>query len=334
MSGISRRSLMAGAVSLAVAGCSDTDQPAFSYKLGTNLALSHPLNVRIIEATNRIRETTGGAMSIQVFPSSQLGADPGMLGQLRADAIQFQAIAGVILSMYTPLSSLNGIGFAFSSDEQVFTAMDGKLGALIRANIASKGLFAFERVFDNGFRHITTSERPIHEPGDLEQLKIRVPPGALWTSTFRAFKAAPTSISFNETYSALQTRVVDGQENPLAVIDSAKLYEVQKYCCLSNHMWDGFWLIANAGAMESLPSGIQDIVKMEFERAALEQRRDLAALNKKLRENLAARGMEFNEPEPSAFRRALRESGFYTDWKAQFGPEAWAVLEEYSGSLL
>lgn len=334
MRSIGRRTVIAGAICLPIAACGEAVTPAFSYKLGTNLALSHPLNVRIIEATNRIREATQGALSIQVFPSSQLGADPGMLGQLRADAIQFQAIAGVILSMFTPLSSLNGIGFAFSSDQQVFAAMDGKLGALIRANIASKGLYAFEKVFDNGFRHITTSARPIHEPKDLAQLKIRVPPGALWTSTFRAFDAAPTSISFNEVYSALQTRVVDGQENPLAVIDSAKIYEVQKYCCLSNHMWDGFWLIANAGALERLPADMQAIVRVEFERAALEQRQDLAALNLKLRETLAARGMEFNEPEPEAFRRALRESGFYADWKGQFGPQAWAVLEEYAGSLL
>jgi tripartite ATP-independent transporter DctP family solute receptor len=331
---ISRRTVIAGAVGFHVAGCGETVRPAFAYKLATNQTLSHPLNIRIIEATHRIREATQGAVSIQVFPNGQLGADTGMLGQLRADAIQFQAIAGVILSTYAPLSSLNGVGFAFSSDAQVFAAMDNKLGALIRADIASRGLYAFEKIFDNGFRHITTSALPIQEPRDLSALKIRVPPGAMWTSMFRAFGAAPTSINFNEVYSALQTRVVDGQENPLAIIDSAKIFEVQKHCCLSSHMWDGFWLLANAKAMERLPPDMQLVVRREFERAALDQRQDLATLNLKLRESLAARGMEFVEPDTALFRRTLRESGFYTDWKDRFGRDAWAVLEEYSGNLL
>ena len=112
-----------------------------------------------------------------------------------------------------------------------------------------------EKIWDNGFRQTTTSTKPIVTPGRLRGMKLRVPPSPLWTSMFKAFDAAPASINFNEVYSALQTKIVDGQENPLAIISTAKLYEVQKYCSLTNHMWDGFWFLANQRAWEALPDG-------------------------------------------------------------------------------
>ncbi|WP_435336195.1 TRAP transporter substrate-binding protein, partial [Klebsiella pneumoniae] len=112
---------------------------------------------------------------------------------------------------------------------------------------------AMERIWDNGFRQITSSTRPIAGPADLQGFKIRVPVSPLWTSMFKALDSAPASINFAEVYSSLQTKIVDGQENPLAIISTAKLYEVQKYCSLTNHMWDGFWFLANRRAWERLP---------------------------------------------------------------------------------
>src|SRR6185312_13338766 len=124
-------------------------------------------------------------------------------------------------------------------------ALDGKLGSYLRAQINKAGIVAMDKIWDNGFRQITTSRKPIVQPADLQGLKIRVPVSALWISLFKSLGAAPTSINFAEVYSALQTHVVDGQENPPAIISAAKLYEVQKYCSLTNHMWDGWWLLVN-----------------------------------------------------------------------------------------
>ena len=120
----------------------------------------------------------------------------------------------------------------------------------MRGQIAAANLFALDKIWDNGFRQITTSNKPIQTAADLKGFKIRVPVSPLWTSMFKALDAAPTSLNFNETYSALQTRIVDGQENPMAIIAAAKLYEVQKYGSLTNHMWDGFWLLANKRAWD------------------------------------------------------------------------------------
>src|SRR6266542_5495273 len=113
---------------------------------------------------------------------------------------------------------------------------------------------------------------PINTPDDLKGFKIRVPVSPLWTSMFRAFGASPASINFSEVYSALQTKVVEGQENPLSVIDIAKLYEVQKYCSITNHMWDGFWFLANNAAYKKLPNDLQEIVAKNLNAAALNAR--------------------------------------------------------------
>jgi len=134
-------------------------------------------------------------------------------------------------------------------------------------------------------------------------------------------------------YSALQTKIVDGQENPLAIISTAKLYEVQKYCSMSNHMWDGFWFLANKRAWDRLPPELQVIVARHVNAAALKERTDVAELNTGLQKELAAKGMQINQPDPAAFRDQLRKAGFYAEWKAKYGDEAWALLERSVGKL-
>src|SRR5215207_2274853 len=158
-------------------------------------------------------------------------------------------------------------------------------------------------------------------------------PSPLWTSMFKALEAAPASINFNEVYSALQTRVVDGQENPLAIISTAKLNEVQKYCSLTNHMWDGFWFLANRRAWERLPENLRDIVAKHINAAGLKEREDVAKLNATLQQELAGKGMTFNQTDPARFRDKLRQAGFYAEWKAKYGDEAWAILERSTGKL-
>lgn len=232
-----------------------------------------------------------------------------------------------------PAASINGIGFAFKDYGQVWAAMDGKLGEYVRGEIGKRGLMAMDRIWDNGFRQTTTSTKPIATPADLRGMKLRVPVSPLWTSMFTALGAAPASINFSEVYSALQTKIVDGQENPLAIIDTAKLFEVQKFCSLTNHMWDGFWFLANRRAFERLPRDAQEIVSREINRAALEERSDVAKLNAELQGKLAGAGLQFNPVDATAFRDQLRTAGFYKEWRGKYGDEAWGVLEAAVGGL-
>ncbi len=333
---LTRRTLLAGAGAGVIAlplGNAFAQKAEFTYKYANNLPITHPMNIRAKEMVDAIRAETKGQVDIQIFPNNQLGSDTDMLSQVRSGGIEFFTLSGLILSTLVPVAAINGMGFAFPDYDTVWRAMDGDLGAYVRAQIAKSNLVAMEKIWDNGFREITSSTKPIAGPADLKDFKIRVPVSPLWTSMFKAFGSAPTSINFSEVYTALQTKVVDGQENPLAIISTAKLYEVQKYCSMTNHMWDGFWFLANKRAWEKLPADLRTIVAKHINAAALKERVDVAALNASLQKDLSAKGLVFNQPDAAPFRGELRKAGFYADWKTRFGEEAWSALEKVTGKL-
>ncbi len=333
---MTRRNLLACAGASAIAlqtGTAFAQKAEFSYKYANNLPVTHPMNVRAKEMADAIRTETKGRVDIQVFPNNQLGSDTDMLSQLRSGGIEFFTLSGLILSTLVPATSISGIGFAFGDYDAVWKAMDGDLGAYIRAQITKANLVPMDKIWDNGFRQITSSSKPIVSPADLKGFKIRVPVSPLWTSMFKAFDAAPASINFGEVYSALQTKVVEGQENPLAIISTAKLYEVQKYCSMTNHMWDGFWFLANGKAWERLPKDLQAIVARHINAAGMKERADVAELNASLQKDLMAKGLVFNQPKTQAFRDHLQKAGFYAEWKGKYGDEAWSILERSTGKL-
>ncbi len=334
---ITRRSMLIGAAAVPLVSTiryAGAQAAEFNYKYANNLPLAHPMNVRAQEAVDKIREATGGRVAIQIFPNNQLGADTDMLSQVRSGGVEFFTLSPLILSTLVPNASISGIGFAFPGYDQVWPAMDGELGQYVRGEIEKANLVVMEKIWDNGFRQITSSTKPIESAADLQGFKIRVPVSPLWTSMFTAFEAAPASINFAEVYSALQTGVVDGQENPLAIISTAKLYEVQKFCSMTNHMWDGFWFLANKAAWEALPEELRGVVAENINAAGVLEREDVAALNASLKDDLTSNGMTFNEPDPASFRQKLAEGGFYAEWKGKYGDEAWAILEKAVGTTL
>ncbi len=336
---VSRRLLLKASAAATLTGAvgapslARAQQAEFVFKFANNLPDSHPMNTRAKEMAAAIKAETHGRLDLQIFPFNQLGSDTDMLSQIRSGGVEFFTLSGLILATLVPAASINGIGFAFPDYATVWKAMDGDLGAFIRGEIAKANLVVMDKIWDNGFRQTTSSTRPINSPADFKGFKIRVPVSPLWTSMFKAFDAAPASINFNEVYSALQTKVVEGQENPLALINTAKLYEVQKYCSMTNHMWDGYWFLANKRAWQGLPDDIREIVARNINAAAVKQRADLAVLNVTTRDELAAKGLIFNQPEIAPFRDKLRQAGFYSEWKAKYGEQAWAILENAVGKL-
>jgi TRAP-type transport system periplasmic protein len=306
----------------------------FELKLGVNTPDTHPLTLRLIEAARAIGTQSSGRLNVTVFPNSQLGGDPEMLSQLRAGGIDLLAAPSLTLSTLVPLSGLPSIGFAFSSYDQVWAAMDGGVGEVVRDVIGKAGIVPMKKIWDNGFRQITSSSsRQLNSVEDLRGFKIRVPVTALLTSLFSGLGALPSSISYSELYSALQTHIVEGQENPLAQVSTGKLYEVQKYCALSNHCWSGYWIVANRRTLASLPADLLEIVNSSFDAAAIRERADLLAMDRLLQADLTSKGMTFNTPDPVQFRAALVKAGFYAQWQKTYGAEAWARLEQYTGPL-
>ena len=305
----------------------------FSYKYGNNLPVSHPLNVRAQEAADRIARETKGRVEIKIFPNNQLGGDTDMLAQVRSGGLEFFTPSALVIATLVPVAAINAVGFAFSDYNQVWAAMDGPLGAHVRAAIAKSRLYAFEKMWDNGFRQATSSKAAIATAKDLDGLKIRVPVSPLSISMFKALGAAPASLQFSEVYSSLQTKIVDAQENPLPIIQVAKLYEVQKFCSLTNHIWDGYWFIANGRAWEALPADLKTIVARAINESGLQQRDDIRKLNDSVVGDLQSKGLAINRPAADTFRLKLRDAGFYNEWKGRFGAEAWNLLEGAVGKL-
>jgi tripartite ATP-independent transporter DctP family solute receptor len=303
------------------------------YKLGTDLPVTHSVNIRLREAIDAIAKDTQGRVEIALFPNNQLGSDPDMLSQVRFGALELATFPGTVMSTLIPVTSVTGVGFAFTSYDQVWAAMDGEVGNHIRRSIEKFKLQPFDTVWDNGFRQITTSVKPIKTPDDLRNLKLRVPPVPLWVAMFKALGAAPVSLPLSEAYQALQTKVADGQENPLALINNAKFYEVQKYCSLTNHAWDGFWFVASGRVWKNMPADVQEIMQKHINAAARKQRDDIIRANVDLQKALEEKGLQFNTVEPAAFQALLKTNGFYKSARDRYGAEAWGLLQKYAGDL-
>jgi len=254
-----------------------------------------------------------------------------MLTQLRSGALQFMTLDGAILASVVPVAAIASIGFAFKDSNNAFQAFDGRLGDYVRGEIANKGMYAFQIIWENGMRMVTSSTHPITNAGDFAGFKIRTPPGNLYIDLFKSLGASPTPINFSELYPALQTKIVDGQENPLLNIEFARMYEVQKYLSLTAHMWGAYWLLSNGEFWDALPNDLKNIVGRNARIYGLRMRKQVVAFNNSLLGKLQSQGMTVNTPDRNSMRAKL--GGFYKNWKAQFGDQAWSILESYSGKL-
>lgn len=331
---ISRRQVLGAAAALPLFSIGGKAHAAeFNYKLATGQDPTHPVNKRAQEAIDRIRTATSGRLEIRLFPANQLGSDTDLMSQVRSGGVDFFNQANVVLSTLVSAVGIVNAGFAFSDYDQVWKAMDGPLGSHVRAQIEKVGLLTMSKPWDNGFRNITTGGKVVRTPEDVRGMKLRVPAAPMLSSLFTALGASPTPINFNELYSALQTKLVEGEENALPIISSARLFEVQKTCSLTNHVWDAYWILGNRKAVERLPKDIQDIVRREFDRAATDERADIHALSLSLKADLTARGLLIVEPDKKAFKDALAKANFYKDLRAKFGDDAWKLLQDAVGAL-
>jgi tripartite ATP-independent transporter DctP family solute receptor len=326
------KALGSSAATLALSGLA-VAQPAKTYKLGISLAQTHPTVIGLQAACAEILKESNGQLAIEVFPNSQLGSDADMVSQVRSGAIDFVATAGGVWANLIPTAGISGTPFAFPNLQAAFTAMDGELGAHIRGEFAKVKLAPVGAVWDHGFRHITTSTKPINTVQDLTGIKLRVPATPTLQTMFKAMGAAPTTIGIGEVYTALQTKVVDGQENPLALIEAFRFYEVQKYCSLSGHAWEVFWIAGNQNSWNAIPEALRVVAARVFEAHAIKTRAVLAAANTSLQADLTKRGLVFNTVNVQSFREALQKAGTYREFQAKFGSTAWNLLEKYSGKL-
>ncbi len=271
---LGRRAAVTGAAAIALAAPALYLRPAsaaeFSYKFAGDWPANYPLTRPAEEAARRIREENSGRLEISIFPDSLMGGNTELLSQIRAGALEFMPAPAGVLSTFIPAAAITNVGFVFDDCAEVWPTIDGPLGADVRQKILVYGHHFFETIWDSGFRQLTTGTKPVRGLADVEGLKLRVPVSLLHTSLWQALGASPGAINMSEIYSALQTKVYDGQENALPIIQFFRLYEVEKYIALTSHRWQGYWILANGPAWQRLSPDIQEIVTRNLNISALQ----------------------------------------------------------------
>jgi len=299
-----------------------------------NQPADSPLHKRLVEMWAAVKTETGGRVDVATFADNdQLpGSDPAALKMLVDGELDFFTLNGGLIGTVVPAVNVQGIPFAFRDEAQVYKAIDGDLGAHLAKEMAAKGIYAVPRAcFENGFRQITCSVRPIRTVDDLKGIKMRSPDTPVYVECWKALGATPVVFNFNKIYEALKTGEADAQDNPLNVAELLKLYEVQKYISLTNHIWSGFNLIANLKMWQGLPADVQRIIERNAEKYVKLQRDDTDKMNHDLPPRLTQRGMVINQPDAASFRARL--GGYYARWKDTIGSKAWALLESHVGKL-
>ncbi|HSY66509.1 MAG TPA: TRAP transporter substrate-binding protein [Terriglobales bacterium] len=299
-----------------------------------NQPSTSPLHNRLTELWAAVEAETNGAVVVRTFPENDHlpGGDPAALKLLVEGGLDFLTLMGGLIAPLVPAAQVQGIPFAFRDHAEVYAAMDGDLGDYLRQELTAKNIYAVPRgCFENGFRHITCTVKPIHNAEDLLGLKMRTPNSPIFTDLFESLGTTPVAYNVNQLYDCLKSGAADAEENALAVVEAFKLYEIQKYVSLTSHMWSGFNQLANLKLWQQFPSDTQRTIERNIAKFAALQRADNEELNATLKVRLTEQGMSVNEAETSSFRARL--GPFYGRWKEIVGKRAWEILESHVGKL-
>lgn len=256
-----------------------------------------------------IEEKTDGRITVEIFPDSQLGSDREIIEQMQSGTVQMNAPFTGVLPSFVKEYEIFDLPYLFSDKDHAYEATHGELGALLGDKLKDQGLHVLG-FWDGGFKHLTNSTLPIEKPEDVAGLKLRVSQSPLLISQFEALDAAGVSIDFAELYTALQTKTVDGQENPLSNIISKKFQEVQDYITLSEHGYMGYVLTISDDFYQDLPDDLQtainevseEVGKWQWEQAELDEKEYMEALNES-----DIKITELSDEQKQAFKEAMEE---------------------------
>lgn len=254
----------------------------------------HPVSFGVKRFGELVAAKSGGKLKVQEFPASTLGNEMQQQSALQGGVQEMSAPATTSLAGIVKEFGLVDFPFSVGSFAQADALLDGPLGQALIARLPEKGLVALG-YWDLGFRNVTNSKRPITRPEDLDGLKLRVIPNPVFLDTFKAFKANPVPMPFAELYGALESKAVDGQENPFAVILSNKMFEVQKYVSATNHVYAANIVLVSKRFWDKLSPAEQKIMNDAANETRGYQRQVSRAAAQKAVGELQAKGMAYNE---------------------------------------
>lgn len=312
-------------VLLALLALAPGSAPAATLKLAHVLPPSHSWHVAASGFADEVRAATQGRVDIKVYPSSQLGTETAAIEGLQLGTIEMGLIGGASFQNIEPKLGVEGLPYAFSDHQHAYRVFDGELGNQLFALLDRKNITGLAW-WENGFRNITNSKRPLATPDDLKGLKLRVTPDKIRLDTFKALGALPVPMAFAELYSALQQGTVDGQENPLAIIFSSNFFEVQKHLSLTNHIWSSATLVMAKGVWGRIAAADQQAIQKVAHTWRDKQRKMIQESSDDFLAKLKAKGMQVTTPNNEAFRKAV--APVWAQYESVFGKEFFDLIEK------
>ncbi|MDM0078787.1 TRAP transporter substrate-binding protein [Variovorax sp. J2P1-59] len=325
-----RTTLCAALLAFGAAAANAQDIKERTIKFGHINNTDHPVSLGEHKFAELLAAKSGGKLKVQEYPASQLGNEFQQQSALQGGVQEMSTPATTSLAGIVKEFGLIDFPFAVSSFEQADALLDGPLGQALIAKLPEKGLVALG-YWDLGFRNATNSKRPITKVEDFEGLKLRVIPNPVFLEAFKAFKANPVPLPFAELYNALESRAVDGQENPFSVIESNKFFEVQKYLSGTNHVYAANILLVSKKFWDGLTPTEQRIMKEAADEARGYQRTVSREAAQKSLANLKTKGMAYNDVAPAETDRMRSLVKPVTDkFAASYDP---AIVKLYNDEL-
>jgi len=264
------------------------------FKIGTGLSEDHPQAKALKFFGDQLAAKSGGKLVAKVYTSGALGNDLSMTSALRGGTLEMTIPdSSTLVSLAKPFGVLN-LPLTFDNEKEADAVLDGPFGQKLLATLPDKGLIGLG-FWENGFRHITNSRRPVQRAEDLNGLKLRVIQSPLFLDTFNALGANATPMPFTELYTAMEQAAVDGQENPTATILASKFYEVQKHMVMSRHMYSAWVLLMSKKTWDGLSAEEQKIVQDAARDATLHERKTIRAFSETALAELKKAGMQVTE---------------------------------------
>lgn len=266
-----------------------------------------------------VESGTKGKLKVKQFPSSALGGEREVLEGIQLGTIEAAIVSTGAVSNFVPEVGVTDIPFLFRDVQHARSVLDGKIGQDLLAKFQPRGIVALAWG-EQGFRHITNSKHPIVKPEDVKGLKLRTMENPVHITAFRALGAAPTPMAWPEVTGALQQHTIDGQENPISVIVSAKLSAVQKHLALTGHVYSPAVLVVSPKLWESLNAADKAAMTAGAKAGAAAMRKFVDDVEKKGVDELRAQGMQVTEVTNKApFQAALAPA--YKEYAAKYGKD-------------
>ena len=297
--------LMLGGALLGSSIAAATAQEQRELKFAMSLAGDHPLGLAGQEFADLVAEKSAGSLKVSLYPNAVLGSDQQNLSAVRGGTLDFTIKATGLLAGIDPRFQVFDLPFMFNNSEEAYALSDGPTGSDLMAGLADDGIHGLG-IWDLGFRNMTNNRRPITALEDFQGLKLRVIASPIYIELFTQLGANPVPMTFGEVYGALEAGAIDGQDNPLAVIQSAKFEEVQDYLSLTRHIYTGMPFLMSQETWDELTPEQQAVITEAAEQAKLFGRNLVQEQEVSAIEQLGQE-MEVNEPTAEAIAR-LREA--------------------------